>query len=89
MEKMDDYKTDEQLLAEALEDMTPLERHIHSAMISAYSLANYGLLEEIHQQMQEVEMLRKTLDLEDRALLPLAEAALLQLIMSLPIVGDA
>ena len=88
MRKMDDFKTEEQLVAEALEDMTPLERRIHDASVSAYMLSNYGLLIEVVQQIKEVEILRETMDLEDRALLPLAEAGLIQLITCLPVYGE-
>ena len=89
MRKMDDYKTEEQLVAEALEDMTPLERRIHDAAVSAYMLATYGLLIEVAQQIEEVQVLRETMDLEDRALLPLAEAGLIQLISALPVFGES
>ena len=75
-------------MAEALEDMTPLERRIHDALVSAFMLANYGELVEVVQQIKEVEILRETMDLEDRSLLPLAEAGLIQLISCLPVFGE-
>ena len=89
MKTMDDFKTDEELLAEVLEEMTPLERAIHDSMVSSYMVAHYGLLQEVVQQIKEVEMLKSTSDLEERALLPLAEAGLVQLIKTLPIYGEA
>lgn len=88
MKIMDEYKTDEELLAEALEDLTPLEHAIHGAVISSYRLSHYGLLQEIALQIKEVELLRGETDLEERALLPLAEAGLTQLILTLPTNGD-
>ena len=89
MKTMDDFKTDEELLAEVLEGMTPLERAAHDSMVSSYMLSHYGLLEEVVQQVKEVEILKTSDDLEERALLPLAEAGLIQLIKALPTYGEA
>ena len=88
MKTMDEYKTEEELLAEALEGLTPLEHAIHGAMISSYRLSHYGLLQEVALQIKEVELLHEETDLEERALLPLAETGLVQLILALPTNGD-
>ena len=88
MKTMNDFKTNEELLAEVLEEMTPLERATHKAMVSTYMLSHYGILQEVVEQIKEVELLKESSDLEERALLPLAEAGLVQLIRSLPTYGE-
>tara|TARA_R110002060_G_scaffold49061_1_gene60048 strand:- start:1345 stop:1614 length:270 start_codon:yes stop_codon:yes gene_type:complete len=89
MNTMDDFKTDEEIIAEALEAMTPMEQAIHNAMVGSYMLSQWCILQEVVTQIEEVEILKKTGDLEERALLPLAEASLIQLIKQLPTIGDA
>jgi len=89
MEKMEDYLADDDLISEVLNAMTPLERAAHNAMTAAYMIGHYGTIAEVVKQVEEVEALRDTMDLEERALLPLAEAALYQLICELPTHGDA
>ena len=89
MVKMDDYKTNEEVMAEVLESMTPLEQAIHNATLSAYRIAHYVNLAEMVDHATAIATLEQTDDLEDRALLPLAESGLVQLIMLLPPYGDA
>jgi|TARA_R110000824_G_scaffold156092_1_gene328950 hypothetical protein len=89
MNTMDDFKTDEEELAKVLEDMTPLELATHNSMVSAFMISQYGLVEEVMQAIKEVEILKNTADLEERALLPFAEAELVQLIKSLPTFAEA
>ena len=60
MKTMDESKTDEELRAEALEGLTPLEHAIHHATISSYRLSHYGLLQEIVLQIKEVALLRES-----------------------------
>jgi len=52
-------------------------------------VAMYKDLEEVAEQIDEVESLRSDTDLENRALLPLAEAGLIELIATLPFAGKA
>jgi hypothetical protein len=69
--------------------LTPLERATYDATMSAIMLSTYANLQEVVEQIGEVEILRSENDLEERALLPLAEAGLAELIGSLPIAGEA
>ena len=89
MEKMEDYLADEDLISAVLDEMTPLERDAHNAMLSVYMIGSYGFMMDVIEQIKEVDALRNSTDLEDRSLLPLAEAALHQLICELPTQGDA
>ena len=89
MEKMEDYLADEDLISAVLDEMTPLERDAHNAMLSAYMIGSYGFMMDVIEQIKEVDALRDSTDLEDRSLLPMAEAALYQLICELPTQGDA
>ena len=89
MKPMNDYKTDDELISAVLNEMTPLERATHNAMTAAYMIGSYAVIAELVQQIKEVEELRDTMDLEERALLPLAESALYELICELPTYGDA
>jgi len=89
MEKMEDYLADEDLISAVLDEMTPLERDAHNAMLSVYMIGSYGFMMDVIEQIKEVDALRDSTDLEDRSLLPLAEAALYQLICELPTQGDA
>tara|TARA_R110000737_G_scaffold37271_1_gene57043 strand:- start:99 stop:368 length:270 start_codon:yes stop_codon:yes gene_type:complete len=89
MEKMEDYLADEDLISAVLDEMTPLERDAHNAMLSVYMIGSYGFMMDVIEQIKEVDALRDSTDLEDRSLLPMAEAALYQLICELPTQGDA
>ena len=89
MEKMEDYLVNDDLISAVLDEMTPLERDTHNAMLSAYMIGSYGFMMDVIEQIKEVDALRDSTDLEDRSLLPMAEAALYQLICELPTQGDA
>ncbi|MBP04557.1 MAG: hypothetical protein CMA72_07220 [Euryarchaeota archaeon] len=79
----------EETVETILSRLTPLERATYDATMSAIMLSTYANLQEVVEQIDEVEILRNDSDLEERALLPLAEAGLIELISSLPIAGEA
>ena len=79
----------EETVETILSRLTPLERATYDATMSAIMLSTYANLQEVAEQIEEVEILRNDSDLEERALLPLAEAGLVELIGSLPIAGEA
>ena len=79
----------EETVETILSRLTPLERATYDATMSAIMLSTYANLQEVAEQIEEVEILRNDSDLEERALLPLAEAGLVELIGSLPIAAEA
>ena len=79
----------EETVETILSRLTPLERATYDATMSAIMLSTYAELQDVAEQIDEVEVLRNDVDLENRALLPLAEAGLVELISSLPISGEA
>ena len=87
-EMMNDDSTEE-TVETILSRLTPLERATYDATMSAIMLSTYASLQEVAEQIGEVEILRSENDLEERALLPLAEAGLVELISTLPIAGEA
>ncbi len=87
-EMMNDDSTEE-TVETILSRLTPLERATYDATMSAIMLSTYASLQEVAEQIGEVEILRSENDLEERALLPLAEAGLIELISTLPIAGEA
>ncbi len=82
-------KTPDEKAAHILSQMTPLERATYRATMAGIMLSMYGDLEEVAEQIEEVDILRDDEDLENRSLLPLAEAGLVELIAVLPISGKA
>ena len=87
-EMMKDDSTEE-TVETILSRLTPLERATYDATMSAIMLSTYASLQEVAEQIGEVEILRNENNLEERALLPLAEAGLVELISTLPIAGEA
>lgn len=87
-EMMKDDSTEE-TVETILSRLTPLERATYDATMSAIMLSTYASLQEVAEQIGEVEILRSENNLEERALLPLAEAGLVELISTLPIAGEA
>jgi len=85
--KLSVYTEDE--LQGYLESMTPLELASHNARMSAWMLANFILLQDTAETIEEVSTLRESDDLEDRSLLPVAELSLTEMISALPSYGDA
>ena len=79
----------EETVETILSRLTPLGRATYDATMSAIMLSTYANLQEVAEQIEEVEILRNDSDLEERALLPIAEAGLVELIGSLPIAGEA
>lgn len=72
-----------------LDSLTPLELAAHNAKVSAYMLANLILVEDVIEAIEEVEALRASTDVEERALLPVAELGLAETIALLPSHGEA
>ena len=79
----------EETVTSLLSQLTPLEQATYRATMTAIMLSMYGDLEEVAEQIDEVNVLRGDDDLENRALLPLAEAGLVELISTLPFAGKA
>jgi hypothetical protein len=79
----------EETVTSLLSQLTPLEQATYRATMTAIMLSMYGDLEEVAEQIDEVNVLRDDDDLENRALLPLAEAGLIELISTLPFAGKA
>jgi len=79
----------EETVTSLLSQLTPLEQATYRATMTAIMLSMYGDLEEVAEQIGEVNVLRGDDDLENRALLPLAEAGLVELISTLPFAGKA
>jgi hypothetical protein len=79
----------EETVTSLLSQLTPLEQATYRATMTAIMLSMYGDLEEVAEQIDEVNVLRDDDDLENRALLPLAEAGLVELISTLPFAGKA
>lgn len=82
-------ETQEETVTSLLSQLTPLEQATYRATMTGIMLSMYKDLEEVAEQIDEVESLRSDTDLENRALLPLAEAGLIELIATLPFAGKA
>ena len=82
-------ESQEETVTSLLSQLTPLEQATYRATMTAIMLSMYGDLEEVAEQIGEVNVLRGDDDLENRALLPLAEAGLVELISTLPFAGKA
>lgn len=85
--KLPTYSEDE--LQGYLDSMTPLELASHNARMSAWMLANFVLLQETVETIEEVDILRDSENIEERSLLPVAELSLSEMVMALPSYGDA
>jgi len=81
--------TEKEELRIYLDSLTPLELAAHNARVSAYMLANLILVEDVIDAIEEVEALRNSDDVEERALLPVAELGLTETIALLPSHGEA
>jgi len=69
--------------------LTPLEKAQQKSILTAWLLANYGLLQELKLSIEELEELKNSADIEERAILPLAELGINQLIDLIPSYGKA
>lgn len=83
------HNSGEKYLQKYLLSLTPLERAAHAASTTAWLMANLVLINELQLVIEEVDALRNSTDLEERALLPIAELGLTETLALLPTCGDA
>lgn len=74
---------------EYLKTLTPLELAQHNATVSAYLLSHFVHLYEMLDAVSSVEILKTSDDEEEIDLIPLAEKEIEDMILELPVYGDA
>lgn len=87
--KILDPKSNEERREKWLASLSPLERRVHDARVSAWMMANIVLVKDLIQTIHEMDKLVQSEDEEERELIPYAEMQLLETLEMVPTNGEA